>query len=255
MKITGIRLSFLALCIFLFSGMILSQDMKPEAGKLFNEGNKLLKEGNYNGAVEKYNSALAIDKDYRIYYQKGIALKSSQKYDDAKEAFNNVINAKKDFEAAYNALGGVYFAQGNYEKAAENFEKVLEFSKNNTVKNKIKKNLSLAYTKIGQNAITSGNSAKAIENLKKAVENNNEDEAYLLLAKLYTELGNYDSALDAAQKALKYKASISKGGPYFYMGIAYKNKGDNAKAKEMFNQAKADASYRQTAEYELSLIK
>lgn len=249
------RLSFISLLVLMFFGTALAQDMNPEAGKLFNEGNKLLKEGNYNKAIEKYNSALNLEKDYRIYYQKGIALKSSQKYDDAKEALNKSLELKKDFEGGYNALGSVYFAQGNYVQAAANFEKVLEFSKNNSVKNKIKKNLALAYTKMGQEAINTGNSQKAIENLKKAVESNNEDTAYLLLAKLYTELGNYDAALEAAQNALKHKSSISKGGPYYYMGVAYKNKGDNDKAKDMFNQAKADATYRKTAEYELSLLR
>jgi len=38
------------------------------------------------------------------------------------------------------------------------------------------------------------------------------------------------------------------------MGISYKGKGDTEKAKEMFNLAKADITYKQTAEYELSLL-
>jgi len=38
------------------------------------------------------------------------------------------------------------------------------------------------------------------------------------------------------------------------MGIAYKGKGDNQKAKEMFEKAKQDATYKKTAEYELSLL-
>jgi hypothetical protein len=38
------------------------------------------------------------------------------------------------------------------------------------------------------------------------------------------------------------------------MGVAYKGKEDLNKAKEMFTQAKSDATYRKTAEYELSLL-
>ncbi len=34
-----------------------------------------LKAGNYNGAIGNYDKALAIEKDYRIYYQKGVAQK------------------------------------------------------------------------------------------------------------------------------------------------------------------------------------
>ncbi len=59
----------------------------------------------------------------------------------------------------------------------------------------------------------------------------------------------------AADSALKFKSTISDGGPYYYMGLAYKGKGDLKKAKEMFNQAKGDTAYKKAAEYELSLLK
>ena len=54
---------------------------------------------------------------------------------------------------------------------------------------------------------------------------------------------------------LKYRSKITKGGPYYYMGIAYKVKGDVTKAKENFKLASADPTYKKTADYELSLIK
>jgi len=44
-------------------GSTFAQDIGPEAGKLYNEGNSLLKAGNYKGAIENYNNALAIEKD------------------------------------------------------------------------------------------------------------------------------------------------------------------------------------------------
>ena len=243
---------FLALLI---TASALAQDMKPEAGKLYNDGNQKLKAGNYTGAVESYDQALAVEKDYRIYYQKGIALKKLTKLEDAKNSFEDCLKQKPDFEAAFNALGGVYFSMGNYEKAVENFEKVLQSSNNSNVKSAVKKNLSIAYAKMGNNAMTEGNSRKAIEYLQKAVDNSNYDAAYLSLAKLYTELGDWDKAIPAAESALKYRSSVGKGGPYYYMGVAYKGKGDTEKAKEMFNQAKSDATYKKTAEYELSLLK
>lgn len=239
----------------LITASALAQDMKPEAGKLYNDGNQKLKAGNYTGAVDSYDKALALEQDYRIYYQKGIALKKLNKLDDAKNSFEESLKQKPDFEAAYNALGGVYFSMGNYEKAVENFEKVLASSKSSNVQNAVKKNLSIAYAKMGNTAMTEGNSKKAVEYLEKAVQNSNYDAAYLSLAKLYSELGDYDKSLAAAENALKYRSSIGKGGPYYYMGVAYKGKGDTEKAKEMFNQAKSDATYKKTAEYELSLLK
>ncbi|MFN3874178.1 MAG: tetratricopeptide repeat protein, partial [Ignavibacterium sp.] len=144
-----------------------AQEMKPEAGKLYNEGNSLLKAGNYNGAVEKYDQALAIEKDYRIFYQKGVALKKADKLDAARIAFEECLKLSPNNEAALNALGGTYFSMGDYTKAIETFDKVLSVSKNNSIKDKVKKNMSLAYTKLGNQAMSSGNANKAVEYLNK----------------------------------------------------------------------------------------
>jgi tetratricopeptide (TPR) repeat protein len=229
--------------------------MKPEAGKLYNEGNSLLKSGNVNGAVEKYNAALQIEKDYRTFYQKGVALKKANKLEDAKVAFEECLKLKSDFEGGLNALGGVFFSMGNYSAAIDNFNKVLNSKANNSVKAKVKKNISLAYAKLGNEALGSGDSNKGIEYLKKAVENDNYDAAYLSLAKVYSELGKYDESISAAQNALKYRSKITKGGPYYYIGLSYKGKGDVAKAKENFKLASSDPTYKKTADYELGSLK
>ncbi len=240
--------------VFLIVSTSFAQDMKPDAAKLYNDGNSLLKQGNFSGAIKNYDQALAIEQDYRIYYQKGIALKKSGKLDEAKDAFEQALKQKSDFEAGYNALGGVYFSLGDYDNAVKNFEKVVETTKNNTIKQMVQKNLSFAYAKMGNNEVADGNPKKAVEYLQKAVDNSNYDAAYLSLAKVYADLGEYDKVIDAAQNALKYRASIGKGGPYYYLGLAYKNKGELDKAKEMFNQAKTDATYKKLSEYELSSL-
>ncbi len=245
--------------VFLFfilaTGIVFSQDMKPDAGKLYNEGNKMLKAGNYDGAVKQYDQALSVEKDYRIYYQKGIALKGSGNLQDAKSAFDSCISMKPDFEGGYNALGGVYFSLGKFDLAVTNFEKVLDISKNNSVKDKVKKNLALAYTKLGNDAEGEGKSKEAVEYLTKAVGYSDYDAAYLSLAKLYTEIGEWDKAIAAGENALKYKSSIGKGGPYYYMGVAYKGKNELDKAKDMFSEAKSDPTYKKSAEYELGALK
>jgi tetratricopeptide (TPR) repeat protein len=143
---------------------------------------------------------------------------------------------------------------GDYDQAIKNFEKVLTLSNNASVQKKVKKNLSLAYSKLGNEAISNNNPQKAVEYLNKAVGYENYDAAYLSLAKLYSELGEWDKCISASENALKYKSKITSGGPNFYMGVAYKGKGDTQKAKEMFEKAKSDATYKKTAEYELSLL-
>ncbi|HMN25601.1 MAG TPA: tetratricopeptide repeat protein [Ignavibacteriaceae bacterium] len=244
-----------ALIVLSISVFGIAQDMKPEAGKLYNEGNAFLKSGNYNGAIEKYTAALQIEKDYRIFYQKGVALKKSDKLEESKLAFEDCLKLNSGYEGALNALGGVYFSMGNYSVAITNFEKILNSNASNSTKTKVKKNVSLAYAKLGMESLSGGDSNKGIEYLKKSVENDNYDAAYLSLAKVYTETGRYDDAIAAAQNALKYRSKITKGGPYYYLGIAYKLKGDTGKAKENFKLASADPTYKKTADYELSLLK
>jgi len=251
MRFTTIAVLFIAI---LFSVSLFAQDMKPEAGKLYNAGNRMLKAGNYSGAITDYDKALKINEDYRIYYQRGVALKKTHKYKEAKNSFELCKKLKPNFSPVYNALGGIEFALKNYKAAAQNFEHVLLTSKKNNVKNKVKRNLSLAYTKLGERAFRGGKTKKALKYLNKAVQNKNYDAAYLILAKIYNTLGNWNKSLNAAQKALKYRSRISRGGPYFYMGVAYKNEGNIAKAKKMFRLARKDASYRRTANYELTLL-
>lgn len=241
--------------VLVFSSISIAQEMNADAGKLYNEGNSQLKAGNYNGAINSYDKALAIEKDYRIYYQKGVAQKKANDLNGAKTSFDECLKLNKDFEAGYNALGGVYFSMANYQEAINKFEKVLSMSDNASVKKKVKKNLSLAYAKLGNDEMSKGNASKAIENLNKSVEYDNYDAAYLSLAKLYSELGDWDKSISASENALKYKSKISVGGPYYYMGVSYKGKGDMTKAKDMFEKAKQDPTYKKTSEYELSLMK
>ncbi|MCH7722987.1 MAG: tetratricopeptide repeat protein [Bacteroidetes bacterium] len=250
-KLTAILLSLFLLILAVHA---YSQDMNPEAGKLYNKGNSLLKAGNYKGAIENYDKALAIEKDYRTYYQKGVAQKKTRELENAKSSFEECIKLKNDFSGSYNALGGVYFQMGNYLEAIKNFEKVLTLTNKASIQKKVKKNLSLALSKLGNQELTNGNAKNGVDYLTKAVEFSNYDAAYLSLAKIYSELGEWDQSIAASEDALKYRSKISKGGPYYYMGISYKGKGDNDKAKNMFKKAKGDVTYRKTAEYELSLL-
>ena len=250
-KLAAVMLSVLLL--FIYSNTV-AQDMKPETGKLYNEGNSMLKAGNYAGAIENYNKALEIEKDYRIYYQRGVAQKKTRDLEEAKMSFEECIKLNGKFSGAFNALGGVYFQMGNYPESINNFEKVLTLTDKASIQKKVKKNLSLAYSKLGNQELSNGDATKGVEHLTTAVGYDNYDAAYLSLAKIYSELGEWDNSITASENALKYRSKITKGGPYYYMGISYKGKGDTEKAKEMFNKAKGDVTYRKTAEYELSLM-
>jgi outer membrane protein assembly factor BamD (BamD/ComL family) len=60
--------------------------MSQEAAPFYNEGNKLIKSGQYNAAIEKYNAAIAIQEHPNMFYQKSIAEKKIRKFEDAEKS-------------------------------------------------------------------------------------------------------------------------------------------------------------------------
>ncbi len=243
--------------LLVISGLSFAQnnEMNPEAGKFYNAGNKLLKAGDYTGAIGKYNNALQTSKDYRIFYQKAISLKKLRKFSEAEKAFQAAIEDNPKFDFAYNGLGGVYFALGNYNKAIENFTKFKEVTAKKKFKAKASQYIAKSYTKLGAKAKTDGKLKKAFEFLNKAVSNANYDAAYLLLAEVNNDLGNNKGTLSAAEKALKYRKSISTGGPLYYKGLAYKGLGEKDLAVKAFKSGKKDRKYKKLCEYELKQLR
>ncbi len=254
------KVVFLILSLLLLSvGFVSAQnkEMDPEAAKLYNSGNKMLKSGNYEGAIEDYSKALEISQDYRIYYQQGIAYKKLRKFDKALESFHKCLEANPEFTIVYNSLGTTYYAKGDYLKAIEYFTKFEESVKKPKLKKRAKKYISLAYTKLGDKEARDKNYKKAIEYLEKAVEAYNYDAAYLKLADAYIEMGEYQKALEAADNAIKYrskKSKVPKGAPYFYKGLAYKGLKDKANAKQNFVIASKDKLYRDRSKHELKYL-
>lgn len=258
------RLSMILGLVFMFSaGFIYSQasenkteaKMESGAAKLYNEGNDLMGVGDYNGAIENYDKALKIDSDYRIYYQRGIAQKKAKMLNEAEESFKKSIELNPNFVLAYNALGSVEFSLKDYQASVAHFEKFKDMTENTSYKNAADQAISFAYLKMGQDAIEKGNNQGAMNYLKKSIQSYNNDGAYLMLARVYIDNKQFQQAIDAANNAKKYKKTITSGGPYYYLGIAYKNLGDMEKAKQNLEASAKDQTYKKQADYELAQLK
>lgn len=243
------------LSILFISFQVCAQDMNKDAAVAYNTGNELQRQGDFEGAIKKYDEALAIEKDYRIYYQKGLALKKVNRIDDSKNAYLKSLELKNDFDGVYNALGGIEFSKGNFNEAIGYFEKFEQTTKNAKNKSAAKEYIARSYTKLGENAKNDGNLEKAVEYLNKATESFKYDAAYLLLSNVYYDMGKFDQAIEAANLAIDNRKNVSKGAPHYYKGLAFKGKGDVAKAKENFEEGRKDAKYKQVCEHELSLLK
>lgn len=253
----GFLLIFSILTIFSLSLLAQSSEMDTEAAKLYNEGNSQKKSGNFAGALESYQKALSISKDYRIYYQLSSVYKKQRKFDKAEEALLNSLKANPEFTSAYNSLGTTYYSWGKYDKAVENFKLFKENAGDKKLEARASKYIGLAYTKLGESALKDRNYEEAAQHLLNAVSNYNYDAAYLKLADVYVETGKYQEALKAADNAINYrdkKSKVPKGAPYFYKGMAFKGLSDTEKAKENFKIASSDKQYRDRSNHEIKYL-
>ncbi len=246
--------SIIGIIFLLISINAQDAEMSPEAAKAYNEGNKMLKAGNYSGAVEEYNTALKSSDDYRIHYQKGVALKKLRKYDEAITAYEAALKSNPDFGASYNGLGGIYYARGDYQKAADYFTEFKNSTDKASHKKMADKYISLSYTKLGVEAKENGNFQAAEEYLNKAVENYDYDAAYLALAETYVETAQFEKALQAADNAINYRDKISKGAPYYYKGRAFEGLDNKEKAIENYKISVQDSKYRDLSNHYLNKL-
>ncbi len=247
------KLIFLSVLTLIVFAMSASAQSNNEAKKLFNEGNALLKSGDFEGAIVKYDAALKLEKHEYYYYQKGLAQKKARKTDAALESFKSAVATNPEWAIGYFALGGGYFSDGDYAKAIENYETALQ--KNPTL-GQAKKGLAAAQTARAQQVLAEGETVKAAELAASAVQNDEKyDKAYVIMAQAYNKDGKYNEAIAAAQNAVKYNKSPRKGAAYFELGLAYRNLGNTSKAKEAFTNAKKDPSYARNADYELKMLK
>jgi len=249
------KLFFASFLLFILSATLFSQDMPPDAAKSYNEGNKLMKAGNYEGAIAQYNDALKTSKDYRIYYQLGITYKKIGKLNEAENSFQSSIQANSNFDIAYNGLGGTYFQAGKFENAAESFKKFEELTKQKSLKEQAREYVARSLVKLGEEAKKDGNYEKALKIFVDALKYDELDAAHILLATTYYETADYEKVFDSVDKVISMKSSSLKGAAYYYKGMALKQLQDVPKAKENFELAKRDPQYKRLADYELNLMK
>jgi len=244
-------LLFLPIFLLSFSAIAFAQS-NTEAKKLFNDGNALLKSGDYDGAIQKYNAALKLEKHEFFYYQRGLAERRARKVDASILSFEEALKLNPKFAAGYFALGSSYFTKNDFEKAIENYELAL---KENPTLGQAKKGLAAAQSARANDLVNAGDISGAIALTKKAIENDPQfDKAYLVMAQAYNRDGKYNDAITAATEALRFMKG-PKGAAHFEMGLAYRNLGNTAKARESFNNAKKDPSYARNADYELKMLR
>ncbi len=247
------RLAAAATLIFVLSLSTAFAQSNNEAKKLYNEGNKLLKSGDFAGAIAQYDAALKLENHEFFWYQKGLALRNTKKEADAVEAFKKSVETNPKFAPGYNALAGGYFALKNYDKAIENYEKALA---EKPTLGQAKVGLGAAQTAKAAAMVNSGDSKNAIALAQSAIGHDPKSmQAHIVLAQAFNKESKYGEAIKAGEAALKVSKGPGKGAAWFEIGLAYRNQGNMGEAKKAFLEAKKDPQYARNAEYEIKQMK
>lgn len=237
----------------------------------FGLGNVLMKLSKTDEAITAFNQAIKINpNNFKVYLNLGVILHSTGKLDEAisyyKQAtsiskgqfadaefnlalaffhqgdfpnsiehYQKAIQIRKTYPAAYNNLGLVYEALGNFETAINNFQLAIKQNQGN---------YPLAHYNLGRFYFNQGNFfPEAVNELEIALKNqNNFPEALLMLGNIYliyeTRTGNIDTVIKA--KSFYEKAIISKPNyplAYENLAIAYSRLGKKTEAFAEYRKA------------------
>ncbi len=147
-----------------------------------------------------------------------------------------------------NSLGGVYYTQGEFDRAIRLFKACADICRQNG----LMPSLVAATCNLGIMYYDKGDLAKALEYYGAFLElgqrigdKNALGTAYGNMAIVYQDLGEYDKALDLHQKALEINQEMGDrmavAQNFGNLGLVYKSRGDYAKAIDLFT------NYRDTA--------
>lgn len=102
------------------------------AAPYFEKGNDLFNENKKEEAIEEFKKALAIQSDYLpATFNMAVALGDLDRFDEALEILQEVIDKDASIIEAYDSLGYVHYKRGDFKMAKSNYEKVLELNPDN----------------------------------------------------------------------------------------------------------------------------
>src|SRR3989339_557570 len=197
---------------FIFNNKVLEQH-PYSSGANMNMGMFYYNIGDFQKALKYLNYSIELNPDEMdtknlaatVYYAIG-------DYKKATGLFEEVLKSKKYtyHKAPFMTIGLMYKLKGNYKKAVEYFNKVIEIDPLSAS----------AYTNIGEIYDGIGNLDKAIKYYEKSVNINPDDFIpYNSLGILYGQKGMYDKAMKNLKRAKKIKPQSAD--IYFNIGYIY----------------------------------
>lgn len=253
--------------------------LKKLTDEAYNEGNKLLRRGDYEGAEDYFNNVLSLNPSYyQAHFQLGYLNTKLGDYNLALEHYQMTVEKNPsyakgwfalglthqrngDYDSAINALGSAVEADPTYAKALVQKGKIFmkqgdyssaEASLNQAIQ--VDPSYSNAYADLGQIHVSQDRWDDAISSLTTATALDARlHKAWFLLAQSQNSKSSCEEAKESARSALDVKSDYAPA--QFELGMAESCLGNKTAALAAFEKARKDRSWRKNAEYEIDKIK
>lgn len=278
------------LLTFLFFSFLSAQDedkRSPEAGQAYNSGNNLAKSQKFSEAIQKYLEAIKADDNFpKANYMLGYCYQKTNQFAKAEAAFKNAIRLDSKFELSYIALGNLQVDMDKKTDAINTFNAVIAFNPASAKANyglgkvyydqkkfdlaekylseavKADPDYEYAHNFLGLTYSAQKKYSQAAASFKRAVETVSPKQVQLKgnylyrLGEAYVMAGEYKDGEDALLNALKVSRKDNiKAACNFYLGEIYKKQGQTQKAIRYYTEASQNRSWKQSADYEIDLLK
>ncbi|MDP4174469.1 MAG: tetratricopeptide repeat protein [Bacteroidota bacterium] len=201
-----------------------AKKMDPQAAIYYNSGVELMKSGKYEDAIVRFDSSLTVTKDPRTYYMKGQALMKTNNMPDAKKAFETCLSLDSTYDQAAYALGNANLVLKNYDDAISSYEQAKRIAKTPAMKDEAEKSIALATDSKAIEFFNKGNELakenkfdEAIKSYDQALAINNKDYK-TYYQKGFTQLRA--NKIDDAIASFKSSLAINDSFDVAYMALA-----------------------------------
>jgi type IV pilus assembly protein PilF len=201
---------------------------KPAAEAARNLGEAYLAGGNLVASLMELKKAEGYDpEDHIVQFDIGLVYYYRERYDQAIQYFENAIRLKPDYAPAINSLGNAYREKGEWDRAIETYQKIVDNVFYGTPYFALS-NMALTYY---QKRDYPQAEKYFLEALKL-----NPDFANALggLGMTYNAMGRYAEAAQKLERALRKNPKLPQ--LHYEMGRAYSGLGDRPKAREEFQR-------------------
>jgi len=252
--------------------------IKEIAQRKEKQATQYAKNKDFSNAIPMYEEAISYYPEFtQAYFKLGYSFFTLRDYENAKKTLFANLEIDPNQPQSLKLLGDIYQREKEYEESITYYQKAIKLDSNfyrahynlavsldykgdyAAAKKSLEKTIEIkpkyyrAHETLGIINKKTADYTAAIENFLETIDLTRKSYiANYSLAEIYIIKEKYTIAKNYAKEALSIKKNCAPA--FYYLGIAEKNLGNIAAAKDAFESAKNDGDWRASAIHELDLI-